>query len=186
MNFTIRIFTILLVLLLCITITSCNDHNKSLNQNVHSENSKKKEVNENSENSDFGGIADVKLTLSRGAFHWDSFTLIGNELSYIPTNEMTVEEYPEYQKKSKKILSDSIVRSLIKELMDNNIFEFQDVYDNETSDNSKLEIELIVKEKRKKIICNDFERGCPEVLKNLEKKIILLHGKNLKRIMLPG
>lgn len=131
-------------------------------------------------------VSKIELTLARGAFHYDSFQLIGNELTYFPSKEGSVDEYPEYQKTSKVILSDSIVESLTNEIVENKIMQLNSHYDCETSCTSALEMTIKINNIEKKISCEDYKAGCPEVLTNLENKLIALHGKNLKRIFLPG
>ncbi|PKV51387.1 hypothetical protein ATE84_3472 [Aquimarina sp. MAR_2010_214] len=182
-----RIIPFIYFLMVKIILVSCVDYGNKTNTILnHSITDTQKKEEANSENFDFNDISNIKLTLSRGAFHWDSFQLIGNKLTYLPSKENDFEGYPEYQKKSKVILSDSIVKSLIKEIVENDILQLDTYYDNMTSCGSMLEVVIKINTIEKKISCKDFEKGCPEILTNLEKKLIALHGKNLKRIFLPG
>ncbi len=182
-----RIASFIYFLIVSVILVSClNVKKKTVIDSNHSKTDTQKKEVVNSKNIDFNDISNIKITLSRGAFHYDSFQLIDNELTYTPSKEDSSNEYPEYQQMSKVILSDSIVTSLIKEIVENNIFELDSYYDNMTSCSSMLEVKIKINNIEKEISCKDFKRGCPEVLINLENKLIALHGKNLKRIFLPG
>ena len=131
-------------------------------------------------------LSHIHLILRRGAFHWDSFELKGNELKYLPSKSEHLIDNPDYQKETSVKLSDSTAGSLSHELIRNSIFELDSLYAHPTTCNSLLEIELVLLHKSIKVRCVDYERGCPEILTNLEEKLIQLHGKGLKRIVLPG
>lgn len=123
--------------------------------------------------------------MKRGAFHWDSFELAGNNLRYLPSKG-AIKDYPKYMKESSVTLSDETVVEIVNELLENKIFELKSTYKCTSSCTSMLEIEISIKNKKKIIHCEDFVRDCPKFLTELENKFITLHGKNLKRILLPG
>lgn len=126
------------------------------------------------------------MTLSRGAFHYDYFQLTGNELKFIPSNSDSITEKTDYNKESKVILEENTALSIYNNLIENSVFEMNSVYESPTTCNSILEIELTIYDKKITILCKDFERGCPKFISSLEGKLIELHGKNLKRFILPG
>lgn len=131
-------------------------------------------------------LSAVKLLVTRGAFHYDTFELIGNELRYIPQGSENFTKYPEYGEESVTVLSDSVVIELVNKLIENGIFEMDSLYENMTTCNSMLGVELSCGDTSVNITCIDYQRGCPEMLIQLEESIVELHGKGLKRIMLPG
>jgi len=184
MNSKVKIASVFGILLIAFLFTSCNQ--KSNKNEIKSDFSQKDKLKSRIALIDSSEISSVRLTLIRGAFHWDTLKLIGNELMYIPSNAGYLKDYPEYQIKSMTTLDNSLVVSLINNLIKNEIFKMDSLYDNMTSCDSKLEIELTVLAKTIKIKCNDYQNGCPEILTKLEELLVELHGKGLKRIILPG
>ena len=87
---------------------------------------------------------------------------------------------------SRKTISKEKRNRWARYLIDNGIFDLSPVYANDASCNSELIVTFSFNGQTKKIICNDFKRGCPDFLQDIEEEMIRLHGKNLKRILLPG
>jgi hypothetical protein len=141
-------------------------------------------------------INNIELILSRGAFHYDRFELKGDELRYIPSENKALSDHPEYMEESVVMLEDSVVLGIINKLIDSNVFELDSVYPAVETDsaggmmeftcNSSLELKLTIRDKTVQIKCHDYQKGCPDVLTDLEKELIRLHGKNLVRRVLPG
>lgn len=141
-------------------------------------------------------IKEIELILKRGAFQYNRFELKGTELSYIPSDTLRVCNFPEYNKESKVILEDGIVLNLVNNLIEQEIFALDSVYTNIITDSlgnkmeftctSSLELYLKAPQRSIKIHCYDYQRACPAMLYDLEKELVKLHGKNLKRIRLPG
>lgn len=181
-----KLLSVIVILLSGLLMLACQQNNRGNYKDTPSDSLKKEKLISNITKIDSSDFTHVKLTLTRGAFHWDSFELKGNELTYIPSKSGYLKEYPEYQNKSMVRLSDSIVVTLVNDLINNGIFEMDSLYESMTTCDSMLEVELFLIDSKIKIKCNDYQRGCPEILTQLEDRLIKLHGKALKRIVLPG
>jgi hypothetical protein len=175
------------IIILCLLLFySCGQQSKKSSENLNSfttDNTKMKNELKKIGPSD---VQDIELILKRGAFHYDAFKLKGNNLSFIPHKTEKHGKLGKYHQPSTTVLSNSAVIELINDLLANNIFEMNSEYENNTSCNSMLEIELKVKDRSIKITCHDYQRGCPKILTELENKLVKLHGKGLKRYILPG
>lgn len=128
----------------------------------------------------------LELILTRGAFHYDSFELSGNKLAFIPRETENTKVEFDFEEKHEVILEDSIALSIFHRLIKNSIFDMDPLYESSTSCNSKLEVHILMYDQKIKVKCEDFERGCPEIISSLEDNLINLLGKDLKRFKLPG
>ncbi|WP_282087476.1 hypothetical protein [Aquimarina algiphila] len=126
----------------------------------------------------------IELTIERGAFHYDRFVLKDTIITFYPSAEMV--ENNKYNVTSSQNITIQQRDELINYLQEKSFFKLKNRYSNQTSDNSILKITLKMNGKNKTIECDDFERGCPEILQYIEQQIIALHNKGLKRIYLPG
>ncbi len=131
-------------------------------------------------------ISKVKITVKRGAFHDDRFVLEDSIIRFIPAANGMLEEFPQYTVASETVLKSSEVTSFLKAIEDKGFFELETNYSSETTDNSMLSITVEYRDREKSVYSEDFERNCPEVLQFIENEIVRLHGKNLKRQLLPG
>lgn len=128
---------------------------------------------------------DYVITVNRGAFHYDAFVLTNDTIQYIPDTTSSHSK-KKYNSLSKKALDKPIVTEFLKEIEKKGFWTLKDTYISETSCNSQLIITIAANQKSKTVICDDFERGCPDVIKYIDKKVVEFEGNNLKRIYLPG
>ena len=125
------------------------------------------------------------LTVERGAFHNDCFEITPTKLSYQPKKDaqFKLEKYNSY---SEVALDSTATKKILAHIEVEGFWNLKHAYIDNSSDTSQLKITLTVNGKTKSVICDDFERSCPELLKFIEKKVIELEGNDLKRIYLPG
>ena len=145
-----------------------------------------KSKNDQEKLSDKSDFSTIVLKVERGAFHNDSFVLMDTLITFYPENEMESTEYQAYYMISEEAISKFDRDQLIQKIVDANIWELQDKYTPDESCTSNLTVTISLDGKTKNIICDDFERGCPDIIKFIENKMVRLHGKGLKRIFLPG
>ncbi|QLG44365.1 hypothetical protein [Costertonia aggregata] len=125
------------------------------------------------------------ITLERGAFHYDRFILKNDTIFYFPdtTSQHSVEKY---NVASHLALDSTLVSDFFKDIEAKGFWELKNNYTTQTSCTSKLIVTIKTDKKSKTVICDDFEKNCPDVMKFIDKKIIELEGNHLKRIYLPG
>ncbi len=128
----------------------------------------------------------VELKIERGAFHYDKFVLADTTITFFPSLDGFKSEFDKYNRISKQRISKENRDKLIRHLIDNDIFDLNEVYPCSASCSSGLIVTLNINNRTKKIICDDFKLDCPALMQFIEQEILRLHGKNLKRIMLPG
>ena len=103
MNSKIKITSIFIILLIGVLSVSCRQQKNNSQQNNTDASWSK--------GAGFDSIylSTLKLTLTRGAFHWDTLELKGNELTYFPSTEGFIDDdYPDYQVKSTVILDNKV------------------------------------------------------------------------------
>jgi len=128
----------------------------------------------------------ITLTLERGVFHNDKFVLSDTIITYYPSSEKNNEKFDKYYQISEQKISKEARDQFIKHIVDHGFFNLKDAYTSSTTCNSHITVTLKLNNQLKKITSEDFQRSCPDLLKYIEKKIIRMHGKDLKRIFLPG
>ena len=128
----------------------------------------------------------IILTIERGAFHYDKFILKDTLITFYPSSETLGKNNDEYNQISEQIISKQTRNKFIEKIIDGGLLKLNNSYSSNTSCNSHLTVTFKFNNQTKKIISEDFERECPELLKVIEQEIIRMHGKNLKRILLPG
>ena len=130
-------------------------------------------------------ITNYSLIIERGAFHYDSFKLTKDELHFYPS-EIDSTSQDKYRTASKIKIDTLKSLAFFKELEERGIWDLKKHYTEETSCTSVLRIIYRVDKKETTIECDDYKRGCPELIQAIEQKIIALEGNDLKRIYLPG
>lgn len=125
------------------------------------------------------------LTVERGAFHYDCFELSPTMVSYHPSDDAQF-ELEKYNSFSEVALDSLKTLKLFKQIEEEGFWDLKDVYPETSSDTSQLKITLTANGKTKSVFCEDFDRGCNELMKYIDEKVIELEGNNLKRIYLPG
>ena len=128
----------------------------------------------------------VQLTVERGAFHYDKFILNDTIITFYPEEVINSENSTKYNKVSSTQISKKQRDQFIEELLAKGILKLKSKYTTYDSCTSALKVMFTYKDETKIIQCNDYTRGCPELLQYIENEIIRLHDKNLKRIYLPG
>lgn len=128
---------------------------------------------------------EYSLQLDRGAFHYDTFILTLNDITFTPQN---IDNFTEdkYKKASKVKLNKEKTLAFFRELEAKGIWDLKDSYAEESSCTSQLKITISNNEKTKTIICDDYQRGCNKLITYIEQQMIAFEGNNLKRIYLPG
>jgi len=96
------------------------------------------------------------------------------------------EYYKKYSHISKQTISKEVRNKFIKYLIDHGFFDLQNEYTCQTSCTSELVVSLSLNGKSKKNSSQDYLQGCPRLLKYIEKEIVIMHKKGLKRIFLLG
>jgi len=135
---------------------------------------------------EFFDYSTVKLTVERGAFHFDKFILMGNKVFFYPQKDKLTDEFKEYNSKSEEIISSIQKKEFIRHIIENGFLKLEERYVSNSSCNSPLIITLSIGNKEKKVFSEDYQRGCPELMKYIENKIIELHNHKLVRVSLPG
>ena len=177
-------FSALLILLSIFACSKSNtkDSNK-VNNNMNIEVNSKSSVLSRTTIVDSSSII---LTIERGAFHYDKFILKDTIISFYPSSENLGKENDKYNQVSEQIISKQARNKFIEKIIRGGFFKLNNSYSSNTSCNSHLTVTLKFNNQTKKIVSEDFERECPELLKFIEQEIIKMHNKNLKRIFLPG
>ncbi|WP_117885416.1 DUF6438 domain-containing protein [Aureibaculum luteum] len=145
----------------------------------------KPKVNDSNENNNTD-FSTIELTVERGAFHYDTFVLKDTTITFHPQKEMDSVEHQEYYTKSEKHISKADRDVLVQKIIAADIWDLKDKYTPDESCTSMLTVTFSLNGKTKKIVSEDFDRGCPEIIKYIESELVRLHGKELKRIFLPG
>ncbi len=131
-------------------------------------------------------FSNVFLKIERGAFHYDSFILKDTLLTYHPSSEKFGGELKKYNFNSEQVLSIETRNRLVRYIIENGFFDLKNNYTCEESCSSALVVTFNYNNRSKKIISDDFQINCPKLLRYIEKEIVRLHGKDLKRVDLPG
>lgn len=125
-------------------------------------------------------LADLKISFTRGAFHYDSIILSGNTLHHKLTNNS-----PRNKKTSFSIqLSDKKVIDFYNLLIEKGIYTIQKNNEENRSDASTSDMVLQFKNEKIKFHCSHFSVNCPITF--IEEELIKLSQKELKRKFLPG
>jgi len=125
------------------------------------------------------------LLVQRGAFHFDSFEIKKNKISHIPGISSNFETST-YKENSRSVLDSLQILGFFKKIEANGFWNLKTRYGTEISCNSQLIVTLTMNGKSKTVICDDYQRDCPELIKYIEQKVIELEGNDLRRIYLPG
>ena len=125
------------------------------------------------------------LKVERGAFHYDTFLLEDDTLHYIP-QEKANHPNPLYNMATNRVLDSSVTQGFISRIIKDGFLELQSHYKSSSTCTAQLRITLEVNDRLKTVICDDFERDCPELIKYIDQKVVDLEGNGLKRIYLPG
>jgi len=125
------------------------------------------------------------LIVKRGVFHNDSFEITKNKISYTPDSSSS-KEVGKYNNYSETFLDTLSTIGFFKKIEADGFWNLKDTYRSESSCTSQLIITLKVNEKSKTVICDDFERDCPNLIKYIDRKVVELQGNDLNRIYLPG
>ncbi len=111
-------------------------------------------------------------------------------VTFLPSKHKLSKKYNQYNLSSEQKLSKEVWNSFFKKIEEEKIWEMKSVYDYdshyEMSDNSPLYITIKKGTKEKRIKCVDYKRTAPEFLQFIEKEVVKLHAKGLKRFSLPG
>ncbi|MBJ2175152.1 hypothetical protein JBL43_12940 [Aureibaculum sp. A20] len=151
----------------------------------------KPKVNDSNENNNTD-FSTLELKVERGAFHYDTFVLKDSTITFYPQKEMdSLElsdsvEYQDYYTTSEKAISKADRDTLVQKIIAADIWDLKEEYTPNESCTSMLTVTFSLNGKTKKIVSEDFDRGCPEIIKYIESELVRLHGKKLKRIFLPG
>ena len=116
------------------------------------------------------------LTLKRGAFHYDSFIVQKNTITYLSNENDTIVSP----------INNSQYLNVLDTIIKGDFFRLKNNYSSKNSCTSMLSIELKIDDKTFFVHCDDYKRDCPAIVQQLEALIIKLHGKQLYRTQLPG
>lgn len=128
----------------------------------------------------------IEITVERGAFHYDKFVLKDTLITFYPSKENIGVDNSNYNQISKKIISVQTRNNFVKKILNDDFFKLKNFYASNTTCNSHLTVTVKFNNQLKKVVSEDFDRECPELLKYIEKEIIRMHSKELKRYLLPG
>ncbi|WP_128755385.1 hypothetical protein [Aquimarina sediminis] len=172
---------IIIILLIGLSFLSCNE--SSSERDIKSLQVSKSDTISSKSSMDFSSAV---IQVERGAFHYDKFVLKDTVITYYPSSEKFEKKYDAYNYTSEQKISKSTRDSLISYVVNNGFFDLKDSYSSKSSCASQLIVTFKWDNRSKRIVSEDFERDCPELLKYIEAQIVILHHKNLKRIFLPG
>jgi hypothetical protein len=127
-----------------------------------------------------------KIIVRRGAFHNDKFVVQDSMVKFVPLDSGFIEEFPQYTVPSERVVSKGQLEVLFKQIQDQGFFDLDSKYTSGSTVNSMLEVTVENGGKKKTVLSEDFENGCPAVLRFIEDEVVRLHGKNLKRVLLPS
>jgi hypothetical protein len=128
----------------------------------------------------------TKIIVRRGSFHNDKFVVQDSIIKFMPLDSGFIEEFPQYTIPSQTVVSKEQLENLFKQIQDQGFFDLNARYTSSTTINSMLEVTVETASEKKTVLSEDFENGCPEVLRFIEQEVVRLHGKNLKRQLLPS
>jgi len=115
---------------------------------------------------------EYKLIVERGAFHYDRFELTPNKIEYHPDPDNQFEN-EKYNTHSETALDSIIISSFFQEIEERGFWDLKQHYEAYASCSSELRITLIANEKTKTVICDDYSTYCHELIKYIEKKVVL-------------
>lgn len=144
-----------------------------------------KKSDSNKPNPKPSALKHYKITVNRGAFHYDRFELTSEKITFLPESES---KHPEvkYNKTSETKLDTDSTKKFFKEIEKKGFWKLKDNYKAGSSCTSELKVTLKKEGKSKTVICDDFERDCPDLIKYIDKKAVEFEGNDLKRIYLQG
>lgn len=128
---------------------------------------------------------EYRLVVKRGAFHYDRFDITKNKIRYTPDSSSS-KEIDTYNSHSETYLDSLPTIGFFKKIEADGFWNLKDRYRSESTCASQLIITLTVNEKSKTVICDNFERDCPDLIKYIDRKVVELQGNDLKRIYPPG
>ena len=175
--------TTICIIILTLTLLSCNANEESRKLDYLTA------INKTTKDST---VESLSITLERGAFHYDTFTIKDSVLTFTPSQKLTPEgllnvgKEAIYYQTLELIITNQQKKELINLINKENFWSYENEYKAKTSCTSGISISISLGEKNKKIISDDYQRDCPKGLYLLEQKLIEFSGKDLKRIYLPG
>ncbi|MDO6492875.1 MULTISPECIES: hypothetical protein [unclassified Cellulophaga] len=155
---------------------SSNKNADNSNGNVHAALEQKSKIDS----------SNIEITVERGAFHYDKFVLKDTLITFYPSKENIGVDNSDYNQISEKVISVQTRNNLVKKILNDGFFKLKNFYASNTTCNSHLTVTVKFNNQLKKVISEDFDRECPELLKFIEQEVIKMHNKELKRILLPG
>ena len=134
---------------------------------------------------DTGLTQEYKLIVERGGFHYDRFEVTPSQITYFP-QENSQHLDIKYNSISKSTLDSIQTMEFFEELIEKGFWDLKNKYQNDGSCTSMLRITFIANGKRKVVVCEDFDSGCHNLIKDIDSEVIDMEGNDLKRIYLPG
>jgi len=132
-------------------------------------------------------IIETEIKLRRGAFHFDEFVVNYQTLNYKASEDKHyLENYPEYLEDDSLDIDKNEFRQLIEWILEKGFWKLDDKYEDISTCSSGISVTIKIGDKSKTVECEDFEGGCPELLFEIEQKLIVLNNNRLSRIILPG
>ncbi len=125
------------------------------------------------------------LTMERGGFHQDAFQIIGNSIFYVPDSTVS-KTIDRYNRPTIKVLNDTVVTTFLAAIEQQRFWGLDDTYGTDASCTSSITVTLEQGDQKKTVICQDFDRNCPALIKYIDQKMVELEGNQLKWIFLPG
>ncbi len=177
----------LVLFLISLNILACSESNTKDSNKVNDD--RKTKINLKSDivflnqNIDFSSVV---LTIERGAFHYDKFILKDTLITFYPSSESLTGGNDNYTQISEQIISKQTRNKFVRKIIEDGFFKLKNSYSSNRSCNSNLTVTFKLNDQSRKIVSEDFETECPELLIYIEQEIIRMHNKNLKRISLPG
>jgi len=135
----------------------------------------------------FGKSSDDQyvLVVERGAFHNDTFILTPDKIIFNPESN-SGHGSTKYNTYSETNLNSKTILGFFTGIQDKGFWKLKDQYKSSSSCLSELKITLEMNGQVKTVICDDYERNCPDLIKYIDEKVVELEGNDLKRIYLPG
>ncbi|MGF1559794.1 MAG: hypothetical protein ACFCUL_11965 [Flavobacteriaceae bacterium] len=126
---------------------------------------------------------DYQLIVERGALHRDRFELTPTKIIYGIKNEADQKDAT-YSAISEVKLDSSLAHAFFENIENGEFKNLRDRYTHKPSNESGLKITLVINQKTKSVLCNDYDSGCPDILKNIEKEVVALGGNSASKAAL--
>jgi len=130
-------------------------------------------------------VKEYKLTVERGAFHYDRFELTSRKIKFFPKPNAKYGQ-TKYNTISETELDSLSTLVFFQEIEEKGFWDLKNHYQAYSTCTSQLRVTLTVNGNEKTVICDDYGAYCHDLIKYIDEKVVEFEGNDLKRIYLPG